>query len=250
VSVFDTRTHDERTQGLAAATEAARRGDLIVLPTDTFYGLGTDAFSVPAVTKLLNAKGRGRSHSVPVLVSGPAVLQAVAGEITDDTEALVQAFWPGGLTLIVPGRPTLSWDLGGPDANIAIRMPLHPVALELLRAVGPMAVTGANVVGFPVADSIDAARDQFGGSVSVYLDAGPVLSMTPSTAIDLTGPVPRLVRLGQIPVEHLLEVVPHLDLGEFAPRLKDATVDEVAPPDMTDERAIGDDPTDPGKETA
>lgn len=245
MSVFDTRDHDQRVQGLEAAVAAARRGDLVVLPTDTWYGVGTDAFSVSGVTKLLNAKGRGRSHSVPVLVAGPSVLHAVANEITDDTEALVQAFWPGGLTLIVPANPTLSWDLGGPDEYLAIRMPLHPVALELLRKVGPMAVTGANVTGLPVATTVDEARDQFGSTVPVYLDGGPAASTQPSTAIDMTGPVPRLVREGSIPIEHLLEVVPHLDLGEFAPRLEAAgyqatqpgPVDEADPADVEAEPA-------------
>jgi len=258
VSVFDTRDHDQRTQGLEAAVAAARRGDLVVLPTDTLYGVGTDAFSLSGVTKLLNAKGRGRSHSVPVLVSGSQVLHAVAGEITDDTVALVQAFWPGALTLIVPASGSLSWDLGGPDTSLAIRMPLHPVALELLRSVGPMAVSGANVTGLPVATTIDEARAQFGATVSAYLDAGPAASTVPSTAIDLTGAVPRLVREGGIPVAHLLEVIPHLDLGEFAPRLEAESYDTTLPDDSDGaEPADGaegasavSDAADPSEETA
>jgi tRNA threonylcarbamoyl adenosine modification protein (Sua5/YciO/YrdC/YwlC family) len=256
MSVFDTRDHDARTQGLEAAVAAARRGDLVVLPTDTLYGVGTDAFSVSGVTKLLNAKGRGRSHSVPVLVAGPSVLHAVASEITEETDALVQAFWPGGLTLIVPANPTLSWDLGGPDTNLAIRMPLHPVALELLRKVGPMAVSGANVTGLPVATTVDAARDQFGSSVSVYLDGGPAVSEQPSTAIDLTDAVPRLVREGSIPIEHLLDVVPNLDLGEFASKLEAVGYQSTQPAEPSDiddepaEAADTADPADSNEETA
>jgi tRNA threonylcarbamoyl adenosine modification protein (Sua5/YciO/YrdC/YwlC family) len=249
MSVFDTRDHDQRSQGLEAATAAARRGDLIVLPTDTFYGIGTDAFSVSGVTKLLNAKGRGRSHSVPVLVAGAQVLHAVAGEVSDDAEVLVQAFWPGALTLVVPPSNTLKWDLGGPETSLSIRMPLHPVALELLRAVGPMAVSGANVTGLPIATTIDEARSQFGASVAIYLDAGPSASTVASTAIDLTGPVPRLVREGPIPVAHLLEVVPHLDLGEFAPRLEAADYDTTLSNDA-DDAATDDESADPSEETA
>jgi tRNA threonylcarbamoyl adenosine modification protein (Sua5/YciO/YrdC/YwlC family) len=138
----------------------------------------------------------------------------VAG-LTAEGRALIEAFWPGPLTVLARPQPTLAWDLGTPAGAtpaVAVRMPLHPLALDLLRATGPLVVTGANVVGMPLPVTCDEAEEQLGDFVTVYLDAGPVPGGAPSGVVDLTGPVPTLVREGGFPVEVLREVCPTLRL--------------------------------------
>lgn len=217
----DCRVELERQRGLAAGTSAARRGDLVVLPTDTVYGVGTDAFSARGVAALRAATGREAHVPLPVLVGHPRTVDGLVAGLPADGRALMEAFWPGPLTLLARQQPTLAWDIGsssGGIASVAVRMPLHPVALDLLRATGPLAVTGANVAGEPTAVTCDAAEDQLGEAVTVYLDAGPVPGGAPSGVVDLTGPRPVLVRPGGFPVETLREVCPSLVLpGEAGP---------------------------------
>ena len=196
----------ERALGLEQAADAVRRGELVVLPTDTVYGLGADAFSHEAVGGLLAAKGRGRDMPVPVLVGSPRTLDGIATALSPTARELVQAFWPGGLTLVARVQPSLQWDLGDTGGTVAVRMPLHPVAIELLQVTGPMAVSSANVTGRPPATTVDEAIAQLGESVSVYLDGGPCGEPVASTIVDVTGPVPRLLRAGAVSVETLREV--------------------------------------------
>lgn len=200
----------ERPVGLEQGADAVRRGELVVLPTDTVYGLGTDAFSPDAVGELLAAKGRGRDMPVPVLVGSPRTLDGIATALSPTTRALVEAFWPGGLTLVARVQPSLQWDLGDTAGTVAVRMPLHPVAIELLQATGPMAVSSANISGSPPATTVDEAIEQLGEAVSVYLDGGPCGEPVPSTIVDVTGEVPRLLRAGAVTVETLREVASDL----------------------------------------
>jgi tRNA threonylcarbamoyl adenosine modification protein (Sua5/YciO/YrdC/YwlC family) len=201
----------ERPVGIEQATDAVRRGELVVLPTDTVYGLGTDAFSPEAVGDLLKAKGRGRDMPVPVLVGSPRTLDGIATRLGTAARALVEAFWPGGLTLVAHAQPSLQWDLGDTGGTVAVRMPLHPVAIELLQATGPMAVSSANTTGRPPATTADEAVEMLGDSVSVYLDGGPSGEPVPSTIVDVTGDVPRVLRAGALGVELLREVAGDLE---------------------------------------
>jgi L-threonylcarbamoyladenylate synthase len=196
----------ERATGLDVAGSAVRRGELVVLPTDTVYGLGTDAFQPVAVAKLLETKGRGRDMPVPVLVGSPRTLPGIATNLSQPAQDLIEAFWPGGLTLVCAVQPTLQWDLGETGGTVAVRMPLHPVAIELLTATGPMAVSSANRSGMAPATTVDEAIEQFGDEVSVYLDGGPSGAPVPSTIVDVTGDVPRLLRAGAVTEELLREV--------------------------------------------
>lgn len=190
-----------------------RRGELVVLPTDTVYGLGADAFASAAVARLLAAKRRGRDMPVPVLVGSPRTLPGIASGLTKEANALVEAFWPGALTIVVTHQPSLRWDLGDAGGTVAVRMPLHPVAIELLTETGPMAVSSANRSGQPPATTCDEAYDQLGSDVSVYLDGGPSGGPVPSTIVDLTADPPRVLRTGAISAEALREVVPDLSDG-------------------------------------
>jgi L-threonylcarbamoyladenylate synthase len=210
VTTYDVRDGADASAGVDAAVTTLRRGELAVLPTDTVYGVAADAFSPPAVQRLLTAKGRGRDMPVPVLVGSWRTLDGLAEVVTPTARELVEAFWPGPLTLVVRAAPSLAWDLGETRGTVALRMPLHPVALAVLEQTGPLAVSSANRSGLPPAtDAAEAAR-QLGTAVATYLDGGSCPGPVPSTILDLTGDVPRLLREGALPVERLAEVVPEL----------------------------------------
>ncbi|HEY3604286.1 MAG TPA: L-threonylcarbamoyladenylate synthase [Sporichthyaceae bacterium] len=211
---FDCADPDARTEGIAAATAAVGEGNLVVLPTDTVYGLGADAFSHDAVARLLLAKGRGRDMPVPVLIGSMRTLDGIATHIPDVARDLVAAFWPGALTVICLQQPSLMWDLGDARGTVAVRMPLHEVALDLLRATGPLAVSSANISRHDPATTVAEAEAQLGDWVEVYLDAGPTTDSVPSTIIDVTGERVRVLRLGAVSAEDLRSVAPDLDVLE------------------------------------
>jgi L-threonylcarbamoyladenylate synthase len=206
-NVFDCSNPDERSRGIATAAGALKNGGLVVLPTDTVYGLGADAFDSTAVAALLSAKGRGRDMPVPVLVGSWRTIDGLALSVPTATRDLVRAFWPGALSLVVRQAPSVQWDLGDARGTVMLRMPLHPVAIELLREVGPMAVSSANVSGRPPAVDAENARGQLGDLVDVYLDAGPSAQQAASTILDLTGAQPRILRSGPVSAERIAEVL-------------------------------------------
>jgi L-threonylcarbamoyladenylate synthase len=197
-----------RPDGIDAAARAVQAGQLVVLPTDTVYGIGADAFDRTAVTDLLAAKGRGRDMPVPVLVGSWSTIDGLVTYVPAQTRSLIEAFWPGGLTLVVEHAPSLAWDLGDSRGTVAVRMPLHPVALELLERTGPMAVSSANRSGQAAARTAEEAQDQLAGSVQVYLDGGPATVGVASTIVDVTTETPRVLREGAVTVEALRRVVP------------------------------------------
>jgi L-threonylcarbamoyladenylate synthase len=208
---YDCAETQQREDGLAAATSAVQQGQLVVLPTDTVYGIGADAFTPAAVTALLAAKGRGRNMPPPVLVGSVRAASALTQSLGAYGQDLIDEFWPGPLTLVFRASPTLRWDLGDTQGTVAVRMPLHPIALDLLRRTGPMAVSGASLRGAPAATTAVEAEEQLGEAVSVYLDGGPCADNVPSTILDLTGTVPRLLRVGVIGIDALRKVVPVID---------------------------------------
>jgi L-threonylcarbamoyladenylate synthase len=203
---FDCADNVQRAEGLAAAVTAVLNGELVVLPTDTVYGLGADAFSPAAVRRLLAAKGRGRDMPPPVLVGTVRAATALVEDMGPDGQRLIDEFWPGGLTIVCRAARSLSWDLGDTKGTVAVRMPEDTVALDLLRETGPMAVSSANLSGSASATTAADARDQLGEAVSVYLDGGKASGGVASTIVDLTGPQPRLLRRGAISVGRLREI--------------------------------------------
>jgi tRNA threonylcarbamoyl adenosine modification protein (Sua5/YciO/YrdC/YwlC family) len=196
--VFDCSDASQRPVGIASAISALKGGRLVVLPTDTVYGIGADAFDNVAVAALLDAKGRGRDMPVPVLVGSWHTIDGLVYAVPPAARELIRAFWPGALSLVVRQAPSLQWDLGDANGTVMLRMPLHPVAIELLREVGPMAVSSANVSGRPAALTAADARDQLGDLVEVYLESGPSARQAASTIVDLTGSQPRVLREGPI----------------------------------------------------
>ncbi len=207
---YDCGDPNTRKAGLAAATRSVQRGEVVVLPTDTVYGIGVDAFTPAAVDALLAAKRRGRDMPVPVLVGSWATLDGLVDALPPEADLLRKAFWPGGLTLVVRHAAALAWDLGDAHGTVAVRMPLHPVAVELLQRTGPMAVSSANVSGSPPATNADEARAQLGEDVAVYLDAGPSGEPVASSIVDCTVHPPRLLRAGAVSTEALRGEVPEL----------------------------------------
>ena len=173
-AIYDTSVNAELLTGMRLARQAIARGALVVLPTDTVYGIAADAFNVEAVAALLAAKGRDRQAPPPVLIPSVATLDALASVVPDAVRALAAAFWPGGLTIILDAQPSLAWDLGETRGTVALRVPNHPIALELLADTGPLAVSSANLTGQPAARTAVNAAEQLGESVAVYLDAGEV----------------------------------------------------------------------------
>lgn len=213
--------------GMREARGAIGRGELVVMPTDTVYGIAADAFDAAAVQRLLDAKGRGRSSPPPVLVPNLDTLAALAETVPDAVLALTRAFWPGALTIVLPAQPSLAWDLGDTNGTVALRMPDQAIALELLADTGPLAVSSANRTGRPPAITAQQAVDELGESVAVYLDAGSTPGATPSTIVDATGlaagtgPL-RILRAGAIEEAALRDVAP--EAFEF-------TAPEPAPPE-------------------
>jgi L-threonylcarbamoyladenylate synthase len=210
---YDCLNPAERANGVQLAISAARRGRLIVFPTDTVYAVACDAFNVDAVDSLNAAKERIGGGGLPVMVGAPTALDGLAIGLTADARALVQAFWPGPLTVVCEQQMSLQWDIGSYD-EVAVRMPLHPLAIEVLRGVGPMVVITANRVGGPIPLTCVDAQTQLGPQVEVYLDGGPMAPAPPSTIVDLTSPTPTVLREGSLSVELLRSVVPELALPD------------------------------------
>jgi tRNA threonylcarbamoyl adenosine modification protein (Sua5/YciO/YrdC/YwlC family) len=197
----------EREAGIANAALAVQRGELVVLPTDTVYGIGADAFDADAVRRLLSAKGRGREMPPPVLVSAATTLDALAVGIPGYARALVEQLWPGPLTLVCRQQSSLQWDLGDTRGTVAVRMPDNAIAVDLLSRTGPLAVSSANRTGMPAATDADEAEEMLAESVTVILDDGPTPGAAPSTIVDVTGSQGRVLRLGALDLDRLNEVL-------------------------------------------
>lgn len=232
-TTYNCTSEELRAQGLEHAQRAISEKKCIVMPTDTVYGIAADAFSPLAVTLLLASKGRSRQMPPPVLIPRINALDGLAADVPAGARALAEAFWPGGLTLILHAQPSLDWDLGETKGTVALRMPDDEVALELLALTGPLAVSSANRTGQPAAQTASEARVQLAESVEVYLEGGfrPLegTDSVPSTIVDATSEPFRVVRDGAVSLERLREVVPGiLGIGELAPEAEVAPEDEAA----------------------
>ena len=209
--IYDCSVDADLMAGMRLARVALAKGELVVIPTDTVYGVAADAFTPPAVDRLLAAKGRGRVSPPPVLIPNVATMDALATGIPDKIRTVAETFWPGGLTIILDAQPSLAWDLGETDGTVALRVPNHPITLELLNETGPLAVSSANLTGQPAATSAEDALLQLGARVELYLDGGASAS-TASTIIDATalsrgtGKV-RILRDGAVSAQQLRAIL-------------------------------------------
>lgn len=213
---FDCADPAGRRRGLEAAVSAVRNELLVVLPVESAYGVACDAFSLDAVADLLEFKGDPARRPPAVLVPGVNTIDGLATDVPDAARELAAAFWPGLLTLVCTEQPTLRWDLGDNRGTVSLRMPVHPLALELLTQTGPLALTTAAPTGTRAPRDCEGARDLVGDLADVYLDAGPAPWTASSTVVDVRGEVPRLVRRGAVTVEELRSVVPDLLVPEVS----------------------------------
>lgn len=218
--LFDCTDSTQLLAAARAARQAIGRGELVVLPTDTVYGVAADAFNPDAVQRLLDAKGRGRQSPPPVLVANTDTLAALAAEVVEPVRTLAAKFWPGALTIVLTANPALSWDLGETGGTVALRIPDHGLALEVLRETGPLAVSSANRTGEPAARTVTEAQAMLADSVAVYLDSGEVGAAAdglPSTIVDATGLTAaggtlRILRHGAIERAALVEALPKVTI--------------------------------------
>jgi L-threonylcarbamoyladenylate synthase len=188
---------------LEDAVRATTRGELVVFPTDTVYGLGTRPDDAAATGRVFTAKRRPRDLELPVLVASLDQARGV-GVFDERAERLAGAFWPGALTLIVPrAEAALGWDLGEEPATVGVRMPHHVLALALLAGAGPLAVTSANRSGEPTPLDCDGLVRTFGDLVAVYLCQPEPPAGSPSTVLDLTGAEPCVLREGSVRLREL-----------------------------------------------
>jgi tRNA threonylcarbamoyl adenosine modification protein (Sua5/YciO/YrdC/YwlC family) len=246
-ATYDCSVDSQLLTGMRLARGAIGRGELVVLPTDTVYGVAADAFNAKAVARLLEAKGRERTSPPPVLIPGLPTLDALATEVPPAVRDLVAEFWPGGLTVILRAQPSLQWDLGETRGTVALRMPANPIALELLSETGPLAVSSANLSGMPSATTAGAAVEMLGESVAVYLDGGEAGTGyeaigdrpgdTSSTIVDATGltesgGVLRIVRAGVVSRERIVAVVGEelLEPADDEPEASEQLADEASAP--------------------
>ena len=184
---------------LDEAADAALRGELIVIPTDTVYGIGTRPDDSSATGRLFAAKARSRTLALPVLVPTTVIARDLA-VFDGRAERLAGALWPGAVTFVLRRAPaSRDWDLGRDASTIGLRVPHHPMALAVLALTGPLAVTSANRTGQPTPRDCDDLQRAFGGLVEVYLCADEPVAGAPSAVVDLTGEEPRIVREGADP---------------------------------------------------
>jgi len=196
--IYDCSVDTDLLTGMRLAKAALGRKELVVVPTDTVYGLACDAFSHEAVTKLLAAKGRDRQAPPPVLIGNAAALEGLAQDIPQLARKLAETFWPGALTMILKAQPSLTWDLGETKGTVALRMPDHKIALALLQETGPLAVSSANLTGEPAAITCQQAEIALGAKVKVYLDGGASPKGEASTIVDMTSLVDTVSESGEI----------------------------------------------------
>jgi tRNA threonylcarbamoyl adenosine modification protein (Sua5/YciO/YrdC/YwlC family) len=183
---------------LVAALQAFDNGLVVALPTDTVYGLAVDPFRPSAADRLFALKRRPRTVDLPLLVASADQVLTVATGVPKVAERLMDRFWPGPLTVVVPRRPDLEADLGDDEATVGVRCPDHPVPLTLCRRHGPLATTSANLHGQPTMTTATEVAAALGDSVEVVLDAGPCAGL-PSTVVDCTGEDPKCLREGRVP---------------------------------------------------
>lgn len=203
-------TGAERERALSVGLSAIRRGEVVLMPVESGYALACDAFSPKGAATIRELKGQGSGTALPVMVGSISTVAGIAYGINATASELMKGFWPGLLTLMVDPQPSLAWDLPA-DRPLSVRMPLHPLALELLGLAGPLIVIGANATGAPLPRTVDDALAGLPGEPSIALNAGELTAPSePSSIVDVRTDPPVLVRAGAVSYEALRTVVPDL----------------------------------------
>lgn len=214
--IYDCSVDVELLSGFRQAKVGLDRGEVVVIPTDTVYGLAADAFNAKGVELLMTTKGSEKALPPTVLIPRVETMSALATDLPLIANQLAAAFWPGALTMVLKAQSTLNWDLGETRGTVALRVPDHKITLALLEDVGPLAVTGANKSGEPAAVTAQQAAEYFENKVSVYLDAGTSAKGEASTILDLSqvrdGQPIRVLRKGAISLDRIRSVIGDVEL--------------------------------------
>ena len=198
-------------KAIKLARRLLREGEVVAFPTDTVYGLGANAFERFAVRQIFAIKERPRDKALPVFIYQVDDLNLVARHVPNQAWLLLQAFWPGDLTVVLLKNPALPDDVTAGENTVAVRIPDHPVCLELVIEVGrPLAVTSANLSGQPTPATAHAVAEQLRGRIPLVLDGGPSPTTQPSSIVDLSVSPPCLLRQGRLTLEMLQPFLPDL----------------------------------------
>lgn len=201
-------------RAVRAAADALRRGELVIFPTETVYGLAADARNDSAVRAVFELKGREETSALPVQIAEVESLHSVACVIPNAALELARRFWPGPLTIVLPKAPDIGDLVTGGAATVGVRIPDHPTALALLREMGsPIVATSANISGRPAPTNACGAIRQLGSGVSVVIDAGECAIGAASTVVDLSASPPRILRRGSISARRIRELIGEVENG-------------------------------------
>ncbi len=196
---------------LKRVADLVRRGGIIVYPTETVYGIGADALNPAAVRRVIRVKRRADPKPILVIVSARRAVVPLVQRISPDAEVLMEHFWPGPLTLVFKAAKEVPREISRDSGTIGIRVPSSPLCLQLCESTGkPLTSTSANISGEAVAGTVQEIRAEFGDSIDLYIDGGPLSGRMPSTVIDVASDVPAVIREGAVPVEQIRRLLPHL----------------------------------------
>jgi L-threonylcarbamoyladenylate synthase len=202
------KAKEPRAEIIAGAGAALRRGEIIVFPTETLYGLGADALNLKAVEKIFDLKGRDSANPIPLLVADRRMLDTLVAEVPPLAEKLIASFWPGPLTIVFPARKNIPARLLNPSGGIGVRISSQPVAREIINQLGrPLTATSANPSGKPGARTVEEAKSYFAGKVDIFVDGGELPSKTGSTVIEITKDSLAIIRSGEISTAELQRVI-------------------------------------------
>lgn len=194
----------DRKLEILAAAAALQRGEVIVYPTETLYGLGADALNVAAVEKVLQLKGRDPNNPIPVLVADRTMLNSLVAEVPALAEKLIARFWPGPLTIVFAARKDIPRPLLNRAGGIGVRISNQPIAVQLVKSLGrPITATSANPSGKPPARTVDEAKKYFAARIESYINGGELASRTGSTVVEIIANRIRIIREGEITREQL-----------------------------------------------
>lgn len=202
------RAKEKRAETVAAAVAALKRGEVIVFPAETLYGLGANALDSAAVEKVFQLKARDATNPIPVLVASRDMLFELVSDIPPLAEKLILGFWPGPLTIVLPARRNIPQPLVGRSGGVGVRLSSQPVATELVEGLGrPLTATSANPSGRPAAHTVQQAKNYFAERIDIFVDGGKLTSQTGSTVVEPVGDSIRIIRAGDIARSELEEVL-------------------------------------------